>query len=244
MRIKLIACEVFARELSLATAQSEHVFDTVFLPFGLHSFPNDLRNRIQSEIDGGEGKGYDLIVLGYCLCSRGTAELAARSLPVLIPRAHDCITLFLGSRARYDSEFASHPGTYYYSPGWIERSDGDIEQGYIREKKDRIARDRFEEYRQKYGEDNARFLIEQESLWLTNYTRAALINVGLGPVETYRDFVRHVASSHNWEYEEIQGDMSLVRRLASGQRDDGDFLVVPPGKRVAETFDERIIEAK
>ena len=243
MRIKLIACEVFTRELSLAAAQSEHIFDITFLPFGLHNCPSDLRSRIQEEIDDAEGRGYDFIVLGYALCSRGTAGLTARSVPVLIPRAHDCITLLLGSRARYDAEFTAHPGTYYYSPGWIERSDGEVDQGRISEKKDREMRDRFEDYVERYGEDNAKYLIGQESLWLANYDRAALIDTGIGPIQVYREFTRRVAESHGWDWQELVGDMSLIRRMVSGQWNGGDFVVVQPGQQVVETFDEQIIGA-
>jgi hypothetical protein len=241
MKIKLIACEVFSRELRIAAAKSKQVVDCIFLPFGLHSTPNDLRARIQSEIDSAEDNNYDYIALGYCLCSRGTANLLARSIPIVIPRAHDCITLFLGSRARYSAEFIEHPGTYYYSPGWIERSDGETEQGYITETKERQMRERYVEYVEKYGEDNAKFLMEQESQWLVNYTRAAFINMNVGNVESYRDFVCRVASSHTWEYQEIEGDMSLIYRLAGGPWSDDEFLIIRPEEQVIETFDELVI---
>lgn len=244
MKIKLIACEIFTRELSVAAGQSEHIIDATFLPFGLHNVPHDLRSRIQEEIDGAEGRGYDAIALGYALCSRGTAEVAARSVRVVIPRAHDCITLLLGSRSRYDAEFAAHPGTYYYSPGWIERGDGEIDQGHIAEKEDLDARRRYDSYVEKYGEDNARFLIEQETLWLTNYSRAAFIDTGIGPVQVYRDFTQRAAESHGWGYEELAGDMSLIRRLANGEWDGDDFVIVQPGQQVVETFDERIVGAE
>lgn len=243
MKIKLIACEVFTRELSIAAAKSKHIIDTVFLPFGLHQTPNELRNRIQAEIDASEGGVYDFIILGYCLCSRGTADLIARSIPVVIPRAHDCITLFLGSRTRYEKEFGAHPGTYYYSPGWIERSDGDVEQGYIGERKSRETEERYNEYVKKYGEDNAKYLIEQESLWLANYTRAAFINTNIGTIDSYQGFVQRVASSHSWEYQEITGDMTFIERLVNGEWPEGDFLVLKPGQQVIETYDTRIIDA-
>jgi hypothetical protein len=244
MKIKLIACEVCTREVGNATANSEHIFDSIYLPFGLHSTPNDLRARLQSEIDAVEGVGYDYIVLGYGLCSRGTAELVARSVPILIPRAHDCITLFLGSRGRYTSEFSEHPGTYYYSSGWIERGDGDVGQGMISDKKDREYKERFAEYVEKYGEDNAQFLMDQESQWLVNYTRAAFIKTGVGPTGKYREFTQGIASSRGWSYEEMEGDMSLIERLANGQWDGDDFLIVQPGEQVVESFDERIITSK
>ena len=47
--------------------------------------------------------------------------MQARDLPVAVPRAHDCITLYLGSRQRYDAEFSGTPGTFYYSDDYMER---------------------------------------------------------------------------------------------------------------------------
>jgi hypothetical protein len=240
MKFKLIACEVLTRELSIAAAESRNVVDPLFLPFGLHSSPDQLRSRIQSEIDSLEGSDYDFIALGYCLCSRGTADLIAKSIPIVIPRAHDCITMFLGSRQRYNEEFMANLGTYYYSPGWIERSNGEIEQGYVNEK-NRV--ERFEEYVRKYGEDNARFLVEQEGLWLQNYSRATLIDMQIGDHKVYNAFVRCVASLHNWTYHELTGDWSLIRRLVNGDWDD-DFLIVNPGEIVVESFDELVISCQ
>ena len=99
------------------------------------------------------------------------------------------------------SEFAGSPGTYYYSPGWIERKEGEVEQGFVSDKQEQLYQERFKEYVEKYGEDNAQYLIEQENLWSANYTRAAFINMKIGPEEQYREFVRRVASSRGWEYD-------------------------------------------
>ena len=242
MRIKAIACEVFARELSYATALSPHVWDITFMSFGLHDTPEKLRAAIQEEIDATEGSDYEVIVLAYGLCSRGTAELKARSIPLIVPRAHDCITLLLGSRARYAQEFAAHPGTYYYSAGWIERKVGEVSQGYV-DAHDRRAEERYAEYVEKYGEDNAKFLIEQETQWLANYTRATFINMGLGDVQEYRRFTQSVAADRGWNYEETEGDMSMISRLACGDWDDDEFLRVEPGKTIVESFDERVLRS-
>jgi len=40
---------------------------------------------------------------------------------VALPRAHDCITLFLGGKERYLDYFDNHPGAYFKTSGWIER---------------------------------------------------------------------------------------------------------------------------
>ena len=241
MKIKLISCEALAREFYLAAATSPHVIDFELLAFGLHNTPDELRATIQSAIDAAEGKGYDCIILGYGLCSRGTAEIAARSIPIVIGRMHDCITAFLGSRSRYDSEFAAHPGTYYYSPGWIERKEGDMEQGFIDIHAQHYA-EHYKEYVEKYGEDNAKFLIEAEQQWYANYTRAAFIDMGIGAVDQYRRFTRDLAKDKGWEYVELQGDMSLIRRLMNGDWESEDFLVVKTGLAIAESFNELILK--
>jgi hypothetical protein len=244
MKIKIIACEVLTRELCRATADSAHIFSLTFMPFGLHGTPDKLRERLQEEIDACQGQGYDAIVLGYGLCSRGTAELVAKDAPIIIPRAHDCITLFLGSRERYSREFIDNPGTYYYSAGWIERSEGEVEQGYISDQKQNAANERYLEYVEKYGEDNARFLLEQEQTWLSHYSRASLIDTGVGCLDAYREFTQRIAATHGWEYQEMPGDDSLIKRIADADWSGEDFLVVKPGQKVIETFDERVISAE
>ena len=64
------------------------------------------------------------MLFGYGLCGMGLVGLTARPKPVVIPRAHDCITLFLGSRERYLEYFNAHPGVYFKTTGWIERGRG------------------------------------------------------------------------------------------------------------------------
>lgn len=244
MKPYAVACEAVARECYRAAAVSPHAITLSIKEFGLHNEPDDLRAAIQREIDGASSAGkYDYILLAYGLCSRGTADLIARDVPLVIPRAHDCITLFLGSQERYQREFAEHPGTYYYSPGWVERKEGEVHQGDISITKNLQADDRFREYVEKYGEDNARFLIEQESQWLSHYNRAAFIDMGLGDVEFYRRFTHQVAQEHGWSYEELQGDARLVDLLFAGDWDPSEFLIVQPGQRTAESVNSGIISA-
>ena len=113
--------------------------------------------------------------------------------PLVIPRAHDCITLFLGSKERYTKRFEESPGTYYYSSGWIERKDGSTEQGNMRMINEEAKKKRFDSYVEKYGLDNAQYLVEMESQWATNYNSMALIDLGSGTREIYRNFTQQVA---------------------------------------------------
>jgi len=244
LRLYVISCEALFREVSRAVALSPHVCDLSFLPFGLHDTPEKLRTEVQSRIDTASlDERYDHVVLAYGLCSRGTADLHARRLPIVIPKVHDCITLFLGSNERYQSEFGEHPGTYYYTSGWIERKEGDARQGGFEIVHDSRMEERYREYAEKFGEDNAQFLIEQEKGWLSHYNRAAFINTGLGDQEYYRRFTKHVADSKNWTCEEIPGDARLIDSLLAGEWNPDEFLIVQPGQRTAERVDAGIIVA-
>src|ERR1051326_7872623 len=111
MRLKLISCEVFYREMCAAIARSPHVVDIAFLPKGLHDMgAKGMRERVQAALDQVDETHYDAVLFGYGLCNNGLAGLTARTIPLVVPRAHDCITLFLGCRQRYLDYFNTHPG--------------------------------------------------------------------------------------------------------------------------------------
>ena len=122
MRLKLIGCQVLYRELCAVVSRSVNQVDLEFVPKGLHNLGRaKMRGRLQELVDRVDPSAYDGVALGYGLCGNGLAGLEARSLPLVIPRAHDCITLFLGSRERYLDYFHTHPGVYFKTTGWIER---------------------------------------------------------------------------------------------------------------------------
>ena len=243
MKLYAIVCEALARESFHAASRSPHVVTISPKEFGLHNVPDQLRASLQDEIDRASDGRFEYIILAYGLCSLGTAGLFARDVPIVIPRAHDCITHLLGSKERYQREFAEHPGTYYYSPGWIERKEGEIVQGGVEIVQDVAAEKRFREYVDLYGEDNARFLMEQESQWLAHYNRAAFINMGIGDIPHYRSFTKEVAESHGWTYEELAGDLRLMDLLFRGEWDSSEFLIVQPGQRTVADVNAGIISA-
>lgn len=244
MRLKLISCEVFRREFELAIPRSEHQIEPEFIKIGMHNDPDSLRAELQSRIDFTPAGAFDYILLGYALCSRSTAELQARDTPLVLFRAHDCITVFLGSRNRYMEEFMKNPGTYYYTPGFIEWWGQVDQERQIESMRQRLREEKFRRYAEKYGEDNARYLIEIEESWVIRYSRAVFINMGIGDVEAYRRFVRGIAERNGWSFEEIEGSWRLINSFLSGEWSEEDFLIVPPRHRVSESFDELIVRAE
>jgi hypothetical protein len=250
MRLKIISCEVLARELYYCAATSPHIIDIHLIRRGLHETPDVLRTEIQRQIDelaqedpNSQALPPDAICLGYALCGNATAGLVARNLPLVIPRAHDCITLYLGSRARYSEEFSSHPGTYYYAMDYIERADKRGTAVPLGTTNDARRKEVYEEYVQKYGKDNADYLLEVMGGWTAHYNRAAFIDLGIGDASAIEAKAHEEATSKGWTFDKLAGDLILMRKLTRGEWDD-DFLVVPPGGELMVTYDHNIIGCK
>jgi len=176
-------------------------------------------------------------VMAYGLCGQSTAGLVARDVPVVIPRAHDCITLFLGDRQRYSQAFTAHPGTYWYALDYAERNDGSMGLGAEADAK---TQDVYQEYVEKYGEDNAAYLMEVMGAWREHYDRAVYIDMGVGDGSAVEDRTREEAAGRGWTYERMAGDLVLIRRLLEGDWAE-DFAIVDPGQRVVMSYDADVI---
>jgi hypothetical protein len=244
VRLKVIACEILYRELCAVAARSVNRVDVEFLTKGLHDIGQagmfGRLNEVLAEVDQSQ---YDALALGYGLCSNGVVGLAAQKIPLVIPRAHDCITLLLGSKERYLEYFHKHPGVYFKSSGWIERGDGLVQLGQGSLEHLSGMGESYEELVAKYGEDNARYLYEQLSNLTRNYRRLTFIEMGVEPDDRFEQETRQEAAERGWDYDKLTGDMILLNRLVDGPWDEDQFLVVPPGHCVAASFDERVVKA-
>jgi hypothetical protein len=232
MRFRLISCEVLYREMCAAVARSPHQVDAEFLPIALHDRgAAAMRERIQDAISLVDAARYDAVLLGYALCGNGIAGIESRALPLVIPQAHDCIALLMGSRERYAAYFDAHPGVYYRSTGWLERG-GNLEQaGYTLE--ELIAR---------YGEEEGRYVYSELSGYRRNYRQLTYIATGLEPDATFEQQARDEAACHGWQFESIRGSLRLFERLLAGDWDENEFLIVPPGWRVKPTYTGAILD--
>jgi len=233
-----ISCDVLFREVCLCASKSKNVVDVIFKNKGLHDIGTArMVEELQNVIDQIDCNKYEAILLGYGLCNNGIANLRA-SIPIVVPRAHDCITLLMGSKERYAEYFAKNPGTYYYSSGWLERSTNETGEGVM---KQLGIEKTYEEYIEEYGEENAEYLMSMLGNWVTNYTKVTFINNGVGDIENSRARSKTEAERNNWEYEEIEGNISLIERLLDGKWDEADFLVVPPDNKIMPSNDTKII---
>lgn len=255
MRLKLLACKALTRELSYLSALSQNNIDFTFIRQGYHCAPDVLRRTLQAEIDavesgtdshtnelGGNGdrispyasEDFDAILIGYGLCSNGIMGLKSKSHPLVIPRGHDCITFFLGSKERYAELFHQMPGCFWYTASWIENAEMPSEKAYNRQ---------IEFFREKgYDEEDWDYLIKASNGWTQEYGTAAYIKMPFFDKQEHQTFTKEAADFYSWEYKEIEGDMGLLERFVSGSWNPEEFLVVPPGCTVLPSNDNGIIQ--
>jgi hypothetical protein len=244
VRLRLISCEILYREICAAVARATNMIDVEFLPKGLHDIgQKGMSARLQEVLAAVDESKYDAVLLGYALCSNGCVGLTARSIPLVVPRGHDCITLFLGSKERYLEYFQKNPGAYFKTTGWIERGVG-LEQYHDQSIQQQAGMTQsYDDLVAKYGEDNARFLYDQLCNMTRNYSKLTFIEMGIEPDDRFEQSTRSMAEQRGWQFEKLAGDMSLLKTLVDGPWDREHFLVVPPGHTIAPSYDAEIIKA-
>lgn len=233
--LTVIACSVLEHEVREFARGLTHIRQLIVLPQGLHNEPQRLQQKLQAAVDAAEADDEtEMIALVYGLCSRGVEDLRHARCPLVIARAHDCVTLFLGDKERYATYLREHPGTYWYSPGWIKSH---APPGPEREA--RLRR----EYSAKFAADDVEYLMEIEQQWIATYDRATYVGLEVGETEADIRYTEHCASCLGWSFDRVRGDPKLLRDLLSGPWDERRFLVVPPHHAIRLTADDTIIRA-
>lgn len=247
-KFKFIGCEIVYREACLLAARSSHQVDVEFLRKGLHDLEtHEMAAKVQAAVDAVDPQGgYEAILLGYARCNDGLVGVTARGIPLIIPRAHDCITFFFGSRARYKAYFDAHAGTYYMTTGWSERNafgDGKYAQpayGKTGVMGKLGLTESYEQMVAKYGKENADFIVATVGDWTKNYSNMLYLQMGVCDEQPHIDAARKTAGERSWNFELRDGSWSLLERLFAGQWDE-DFVIVQPGREIVARNDEAVL---
>jgi len=118
MKIKVFGCRSVARELYYAAAFSKNEVEVETVP---HNIP---LQQLQQMIDDAKA---DMIVLAMGTCR--TVGIHSRSVPITVPKAHNCAALLLGSAERYRRVFAENED----SPVWVN-GEGCVHAGEFGQK--------------------------------------------------------------------------------------------------------------
>ncbi len=214
--VVIIACQVFQDLLSRFIPSGLNG-NISFMDYGLHSTPNKLARALQESIDRIENPS--LIVLGYGLCGNGLNGIKAGKHTLLVPRADDCIAIFLGSYAAYRKEFDSVPGTYYLSKGWLESGSNPLSE--------------YQKYEKRLGAEKAMWVMDQQ---YQHYKRLVFVAHSQEDLEAYRPQAQEVARfCQRWgmRYEEISGSDLFIRQLVemtySPETANENFVLIQPG---------------
>ncbi|WP_371371749.1 DUF1638 domain-containing protein [Sporomusa aerivorans] len=208
MRIKLIGC--ISTKNEVLAMQPGSPADCVFFDFSLHACPGKLHRELQQTIN--TCQDYDKIILTYGRCSRAVEGLASARVPLVLPNAHDCISVLLGSDLRRQEQSARNPAAYYFSQGWLDYG--------------RNPYDEYLEYIEKYGQDKAHYLIQ--SLYGA-YREAIFIRTAADrkKIEEYRQKVKQIASFFGWKISEVAGDLELLNAVVNQLSHPGVIRVAP-----------------
>jgi N-methylhydantoinase A/oxoprolinase/acetone carboxylase beta subunit len=227
-KLHVIACAVLAIDIKQSAKRLGFDIEYKFLEAGLHNNPKLLKKKLQTAIDGISANDLsDRIIIGYGICGKGTIGIQSRSIPLTIPKVHDCVALFLGGDQTYKNEFKKFPGTYYLSAGWCEEKTEPISQrkqwAYFGDKKLE-----FNDLVEKHGKKTAQHTFDFLNSWQKNYQRAAFIETGAKKSLKYEKLARDMAKEYSWKYDKIIGSQDLIEKMITTDHSTPEILFVPP----------------
>jgi hypothetical protein len=212
----VFACRCFRPELE-SLRRPDTPVRVEYLSQNLHRTPDRLTQALQRAIDS-VGTSASEVVLGYGLCSNGVVGLRSERQTLVIPRAHDCISLLLGSRQAYREAFARRPGSYYLTPGWLELERdplGTLEQDYV----------------PRVGREDGEWTLREE---LKHYTHIVYLRSKEQANAQHRARAAANARFFAKELDEIEASMSYLQRLLDGPHEPPDFIAISPGETVTQ----------
>ncbi|MBM3700141.1 MAG: DUF1638 domain-containing protein [Actinobacteria bacterium] len=236
-----VVCDVMKQDLEkIVKDRKIDNLDFIFMEQHLHNTPDLMRQKLQEKISSVDGN-YDKIILGYGLCSNGVTEIVSDKHQIIIPKVHDCISLFLGSKEKYLEMFKKDPATYYFCKGWIEYG-GDPYRGYLlwTGKEGQVPgqwiRSKEVYGSRRYDERTARLLIAE---MMKNYKKIILINNN--DIENiHRQYLDKMISFLNEVLqrelilEEIPGSLKFLEKIALLETDEKNFLSFDPGQKITQ----------
>ena len=246
MFIKFICCDVFARIACELVSKSPHIIDLEFIPMLSHVEPENLKRLIQEKIDNSTNNSdrvYDVILLGFGLCGNAIIGLSS-AIPMIIPRAHDCCTIFMGSKDKFLASFSNSFSARWCTTGYFERTRArNSSFSYAEQLENYKTSKEYLGYLEQYDEETADYL------WETLHPKIESDESFYIRIDghEYSDSYEHYKSDMEAlgiKLKVVDGDTAVLKALVDGNWDNDMFLTVPPGKSVTGIYDmHQIIDA-
>jgi len=205
----IIACGGIESEIK--AVQKRYAFNVklISMPQNLHRNPEKMTDLLQDKINQESDEG-NTVVLGYGLCSGGTAGLFAPENGLIMPKLHDCISMYLGDKEEYNKIFKKYRGTYFLTKQWIDNQLDPL--GLVNN-----------EYTERVGPEMAKEAMETE---LKNYNYIAFIDTPGSESEKnkYIEVAKENAKVFEKQFIEIKGSDRFFKKLLDGQYDSKGFL--------------------
>ncbi|MDR1571484.1 MAG: DUF1638 domain-containing protein [Clostridiales Family XIII bacterium] len=215
--ICIVACETLKPELEAVMRARGCDYPVLWVGSGKHIWPDKLRVSIQEMIDS-VPPSCRTVLLAFGFCGNSMVGIRSASCTLVLPRAADCIPLFLGSLARR-MEYGSE--TYFFTEGYLHS-----ETSFISECEALMLR---------YGESRGRRIMKK---MLAHYRNIAVVDTGAFDVPGLVDEIRPFASLVDIPVSTIPGNLRLLDGLLAGGWDEGEYLVAEPGRGIC--FDDSL----
>jgi Protein of unknown function (DUF1638). len=213
MKSKIIACEVMKEEILSMGSIKDVEFEFVSMDF--HLYPKKLKVELQNIID--RSNGYNRIILAFGLCGGASNGLKANDSTLIIPKVHDCISVFLYDSTKCVCDFKKEKGTFYLSSGWM------ITEKSILSDHKKIL--------EKYGEKKAFSILKR---MYEDYKKVLFIKTGSSSENEVIAQSKEIANLFDAKYEIIKGKTDFIEKILKGPWDDKNFINIAPGELLTE----------
>jgi hypothetical protein len=207
----IVACKTLAPEIELVMRGRGADMPVTFVESGKHIWPDKLRDCIQESIDSvPAGK---TILLAFGFCGNSMVGVQSRSHTLVMPRAADCIPLFLGSRKTRE---AYGIYTYFFTKGYLESESN-------------ILRD-YERVMKKYGQKRSLRVMRE---MMKHYKTIAIVDTGAFDPGEVAEKVAPLAGLIDVPVSVVPGNLRIIDALLAGDWGEDEFLIIPGGSEIS-----------
>lgn len=217
----IIACETLKQELLAAMEKRGCRCPVTWIDSGKHAWPDKLRVSVQQAIDG-VPPSYKTVLLLFGFCGNAIVGIEARKHRLVMPKAADCIPLFIGSREEREAYGAK---TYFFTGGYLDSGGSAVSDA------PRIY--------ERYGEKKGLYILKK---MLGHYEDFTVIDTGVFDVDSVKAQVEDFAKPLDIPVKLIPGSLRLFDALLAGDWREDAFLVLAPGGKI--TLDDSIAAGK